>query len=957
MGNKASKGPPISEEHTRPQGLYVHHDLDLRKLRRLVLEGHLAPCYPGGDESSRELEECPICFLNYPSLNRSRCCGKGICTECFLQMKPRAPFGTMQCPFCKGPSYTVDFRGPKTLEEKGIEEEEEQRVIEVEIRLRQEEIIADEERRYRQAQLQMQQRDSVRNGHASANQTEENAASATEGTVSSWADQVSASAVACGTEGGSSSRRGLTTEAAAGGRGGGGAEAPGDSAAPLVPASTPLVQLSLPSAPVVAAGGATAGVVTAAGSAAAASITTAAAEPPAQATAAGTLVSPSSGNGSSASAALPFGGFSFGWKSGGDGTSSHNASWPNWASGVRAGSLTSFGMGSGNRPTIAGATPGAAALANTSPAVPNVQQGRQGFPATSLYPSGEGGIYQAHDELAMTGAPYQHMGLGGSTASRRRALARLARDFGGTQAWFDGQERGEEGEASGTIGESGGGTSGERDGAAMWSGLSRRRVESRRGREGERSEGRRGREGGEGEDPSAELVEAALRSHEPWHQRGWGGGAAQAEDPEGSDMDAEEIMLSEAIWRSLQDSGPSQQNVSNVHNTANHGSTSVMSQPAPSHRDESPIPTIAINRPFSSVLPSTDTPGSPTTLGRTTSYPDASSPLSSAHRLVTDLSSSLQSMSASTNPSVSPYVVGPTLHSPVSSHNNNAVFSPGDTWHPSTGSASPSAPSTSAPSPGASSSSATRPILAPPFQPLASPLASISPSTKAGGDSWNAIKGFPSIQERNQQSANLSPVEDTHSRAPWDAPLDTSLPSGTRDDSYEGSSVEWRLTDKPANNRGEIGEREGQALSRFRGALEGSGQSSNAGRLPIFDDGDEEEELSANSQLERRGLDERRHTRNRSEGGGDLETACKSSSEAPRTRPYIDIIGSDGQGEGRGSRGEGRSSSWVEETEELAGSYAEQLELAMALSLVDAVTREGGESNEEGEGLAREERG
>nr|GMD33316.1 E3 ubiquitin-protein ligase DA2L-like isoform X2 [Ipomoea batatas]GMD34979.1 E3 ubiquitin-protein ligase DA2L-like isoform X2 [Ipomoea batatas] len=90
MGNKLGRRRQVvDEKFTRPQGLYQHKDVDHKKLRKLILDSKLAPCYPGEDECATipELEECPICFLYYPSLNRSRCCLKGICTECFLQMK------------------------------------------------------------------------------------------------------------------------------------------------------------------------------------------------------------------------------------------------------------------------------------------------------------------------------------------------------------------------------------------------------------------------------------------------------------------------------------------------------------------------------------------------------------------------------------------------------------------------------------------------------------------------------------------------------------------------------------------------------------------------------------------------------------------------------------------------------------------------------------------------------
>lgn len=136
----------MDEKYTRPQGLYQHKDVDHKKLRKLILDSKLAPCYPGDDDCSCDLEECPICFLYYPSLNRSRCCTKGICTECFLQMKTPNSTRPTQCPFCKTLNYAVEYRGVKTKEEKGQEQIEEQRVIEAKIRMRQQEIQDEEER-------------------------------------------------------------------------------------------------------------------------------------------------------------------------------------------------------------------------------------------------------------------------------------------------------------------------------------------------------------------------------------------------------------------------------------------------------------------------------------------------------------------------------------------------------------------------------------------------------------------------------------------------------------------------------------------------------------------------------------------------------------------------------------------------------------------------------------------
>ena len=123
------KKSSVDPKYCRPQGLYSSHNLNLKKLKKLILAGKLAPCYPGqeGAEVAPDagsdkgasrasvskgtyaaqgygdivLDECPICFLNYPYLNVSRCCKACICTECFLQVKAPVEGQSVQCPFCK----------------------------------------------------------------------------------------------------------------------------------------------------------------------------------------------------------------------------------------------------------------------------------------------------------------------------------------------------------------------------------------------------------------------------------------------------------------------------------------------------------------------------------------------------------------------------------------------------------------------------------------------------------------------------------------------------------------------------------------------------------------------------------------------------------------------------------------------------------------------------------------
>ncbi|CAO3694024.1 unnamed protein product [Rhizopus microsporus] len=59
--------------------------------------------------------ECPICFLFYPSnINKTRCCHKSICTECFLQFKrsSSSPLIPAVCPFCVQPNLGVVYLPP-----------------------------------------------------------------------------------------------------------------------------------------------------------------------------------------------------------------------------------------------------------------------------------------------------------------------------------------------------------------------------------------------------------------------------------------------------------------------------------------------------------------------------------------------------------------------------------------------------------------------------------------------------------------------------------------------------------------------------------------------------------------------------------------------------------------------------------------------------------------------------
>uniref|UniRef100_A0A7S4JDB5 RING-type domain-containing protein n=1 Tax=Guillardia theta TaxID=55529 RepID=A0A7S4JDB5_GUITH len=141
MGNKLSRGKSVDSKFTKPTGLYPTCDWDEKTVKKLINKKKVAPRYPGREEPGPDLDECPICFLWYPGgLNRSKCCKKPICTECFLQFKKPNAQKAIQCPFCNSLNYSVKYTGQMTKEEREALEAEEQKVIEAKIRARKAEL-------------------------------------------------------------------------------------------------------------------------------------------------------------------------------------------------------------------------------------------------------------------------------------------------------------------------------------------------------------------------------------------------------------------------------------------------------------------------------------------------------------------------------------------------------------------------------------------------------------------------------------------------------------------------------------------------------------------------------------------------------------------------------------------------------------------------------------------------
>ncbi|URE27587.1 hypothetical protein MUK42_08006 [Musa troglodytarum] len=144
MGNRisGSRRRPVEERLTRPQRILRQPtDVDYKKLRKLILARKLAPCFDALDElphHPRDLEECPICFFYYPSLNRSRVFSADEAFRCESYRSVSYIVFIILCPFCKTSCYAVEYRGARTEEEKDLERAEEQKVTEAKLRMQRE---------------------------------------------------------------------------------------------------------------------------------------------------------------------------------------------------------------------------------------------------------------------------------------------------------------------------------------------------------------------------------------------------------------------------------------------------------------------------------------------------------------------------------------------------------------------------------------------------------------------------------------------------------------------------------------------------------------------------------------------------------------------------------------------------------------------------------------------------
>jgi len=151
---RSKKATIVEDPSLRPKGDFNVSDDVYAKAKELVLDGTIAPFEDGIDsDETSDLDTCSICYLGFPALNLTKCCGNGICSNCFFcvktsryereevpSTKPKKLRHLLlaNCPYCKSKPFEICFTGAKSIEEKQREREEALRVEEALRRKREE---------------------------------------------------------------------------------------------------------------------------------------------------------------------------------------------------------------------------------------------------------------------------------------------------------------------------------------------------------------------------------------------------------------------------------------------------------------------------------------------------------------------------------------------------------------------------------------------------------------------------------------------------------------------------------------------------------------------------------------------------------------------------------------------------------------------------------------------------
>lgn len=104
MGQGSSASASLPPRKMYPSKRYLWNDA---ALARAISAGFLAPLGDSTADPAPGRGECQICYRFYTRINRTKCCGEHICTECVSVIAAPPPEKSV-CPFCRREHVSVE---------------------------------------------------------------------------------------------------------------------------------------------------------------------------------------------------------------------------------------------------------------------------------------------------------------------------------------------------------------------------------------------------------------------------------------------------------------------------------------------------------------------------------------------------------------------------------------------------------------------------------------------------------------------------------------------------------------------------------------------------------------------------------------------------------------------------------------------------------------------------------
>ncbi|KAJ3426831.1 protein sip5 [Anaeramoeba flamelloides] len=98
--------------HTEPTyEIYDEIHWNCNFVKNQIKKKKLAPLFFPEENSTKYANfTCSICYNYFPILNKTHCCNKGICSECYLQIQPKPTTSSKdRCPFCRQNNFKIKY--------------------------------------------------------------------------------------------------------------------------------------------------------------------------------------------------------------------------------------------------------------------------------------------------------------------------------------------------------------------------------------------------------------------------------------------------------------------------------------------------------------------------------------------------------------------------------------------------------------------------------------------------------------------------------------------------------------------------------------------------------------------------------------------------------------------------------------------------------------------------------